>query len=289
MMSKMDITDGEADCWGAGDEGLAAGGAGIQLNPIGRVECAVKATAERMPGGWRATIRVWPEYTAALHRITDHSHLWILCWFHESRRDLLKIRPCRMDAALPEYGVFGLRSPARRNPISLTTVKLEKAEGNFLHVSGLDAIDGTLVLDIKPYFGSDVIFSARAPYMRPLDRDMRQDMFMKMALGHHGEDCPGLRLGVRMALLAEEHLGCIQDEELKLTVRGSACLADVLQGLTRARLANPPRFAYLGQQEETEVVWMRQGKRARITVRPGGAFYQVFQLTDQDLFAVELS
>jgi tRNA-Thr(GGU) m(6)t(6)A37 methyltransferase TsaA len=274
------------DCGEKEDENPEAGVPAINLSPIGQVECEVKVTAAKMVSGWPARIRVWPEFEEALLRITEHSHLWVLCWFHESRRDLLKVRPSRMDASLPEYGVFSLRCPARPNPISLTAVKLEKVEGNILHVTGLDAIHGTYVLDIKPYFGSDIIFSSRAPYLRPADREMRQDMLAKMALAHHGEECADLQLGVRMALLAEEFCGPVQDNDLQLVFKGPACLADVLQGITRARLANPARFTYLGHNGVIESIWTDKVKIVRIIVKENINRKRIYSLTDEELFQV---
>ena len=260
----------------------------INLKPIGRVECDINRTAPQMSSGWPATIRVLPEYEAALHRIGEYSHLWILCWFHESQRDLLRVRPSRSEADLPEYGVFALRSPVRPNPISLTTVKLHAVEGDLLHVSGLDAIDGTGVLDIKPYFGSDVIFAFRSPYLRAATQERRQEMFWRMAMDHHGEDCRFLQLAVRMAMQAEALLGNIQDEHVQLVVRGPACLADALQGMTRARLANPSRFVFLGDRGEMEVVWSDQVRMMRMTLRPEALEKRILEVAEEELFEVKI-
>jgi tRNA (Thr-GGU) A37 N-methylase len=60
-----------------------------------------------------------------------------------------------------------LRAPARPNPLGLSLVRLEAREGNILRVSGLDAVDGTPILDIKSYFENDIIFSPLTPYIRP--------------------------------------------------------------------------------------------------------------------------
>ncbi|HWR41111.1 MAG TPA: tRNA (N6-threonylcarbamoyladenosine(37)-N6)-methyltransferase TrmO [Patescibacteria group bacterium] len=261
----------------------------IQMQFVGRVECDLKHTAPKMNSGWPAVIRVQPQYEPALHRIEESSHLWVLCWFHESQRNLFRVKPGRMDATLPEYGVFALRCPVRPNPISLTAVKLEKVAGNLLYVSGLDAIDGTLVLDIKPYFSSDVIFSARVPYLRASDRERRREMYTQAALNYHGEDCACLRLGVRMTILAEDYCGHLQDDRLRLTVSGPACLADVLQGLTRSRLANPPRFVYLGERDHVEVHWTQAERNVHMAVKSNALEQAIFEVADEELFVVTVS
>ena len=74
----------------------------------------------------------------------------VLCWMHGADRDRLKVHP-RDQEDRPERGVFSTRSPHRPNPLSLHTVTLLSVVGNVLRVRGMDAIDGTPVVDIKPH------------------------------------------------------------------------------------------------------------------------------------------
>jgi tRNA (Thr-GGU) A37 N-methylase len=74
----------------------------------------------------------------------------VLCWMHMADRDRLKVHP-RDQGDRQERGVFSTRSPHRPNPISLHTVELLSVRGNVLRVRGMDAVDGTPVLDIKPH------------------------------------------------------------------------------------------------------------------------------------------
>lgn len=93
------------------------------------------------------------EYTQALDGIGQFSHIIVIYWLHKiskAERLVLKTHP-RRDPSLPLTGIFATRSPARPNPIGISTVKLLGVEDNVLRVMGLDAIDGTPVLDIKPY------------------------------------------------------------------------------------------------------------------------------------------
>ncbi len=93
-------------------------------------------------------VEVFPEYAKGLYRIEKFSHVIIVMYFHKSKDYSLIVKP-HFDDEL--RGVFATRSPRRPNPIAISTVKLEKVEGNILYVKNLDAYDGTPVLDIKPH------------------------------------------------------------------------------------------------------------------------------------------
>lgn len=73
----------------------------------------------------------------------------VLTWFHQSRRDVLKLHP-RGDPSLPITGVFATRSPDRPNPIGLHRVRVLEVAGSKIRVGPLEAIDGTPIVDIKP-------------------------------------------------------------------------------------------------------------------------------------------
>jgi tRNA-Thr(GGU) m(6)t(6)A37 methyltransferase TsaA len=254
------------------------------IQPIGHVENTWKDTMAIPLGGIAAAIHIKPEYQPALYRIGEHSHLWVLSWFERADRSVLQVVPSKVNPDLPEYGVFGLRSAARPNPIALTVVKLEKVEEGRLVVSGMDAVDGTLVLDIKPYFEADIVFSPTTPYLPPREYQTRKAQLYKQAIAHHGEHCLGLELAVKMALLVERHFGQLQSPDLTLTVEGDACLADVLQGLTRARLANPSRFCYHSHDTQKKVHWKKNGESLTLIVRSEIDLAVAGQLSEQELF-----
>lgn len=89
----------------------------------------------------------------ALEGLDGFSHVFVIFWMHEvseSRRTRLKIYP-RGRSDLPLVGVFSTRTSSRRNPIGLTLVELMDIRENVVFLKGLDAFDGTPVLDIKPY------------------------------------------------------------------------------------------------------------------------------------------
>jgi len=97
------------------------------------------------------TIEVDPRYAAALHGVESCSHLLVLYWMDKSRRDLVLQVPHHYGEP---RGTFSLRSPARPNPIAASVATLLQISGNQLSVVGLDCLDGTPLIDIKPYFAS---------------------------------------------------------------------------------------------------------------------------------------
>lgn len=131
----------------------------ITLYPIGIVKSEIKDRKDMPLGGVEAEIEVFPQYREALYRIDESSNLWILSWFHKSQRNILKVVPRKANSQAGEFGVFAVRTPVRPNPIALTLVNLTKVQGNILYVTGLDAVDGTPVVDIKPYFKNDIVLS----------------------------------------------------------------------------------------------------------------------------------
>ncbi len=114
--------------------------------PVG----AVRRRDAEQPNA-ECVIRVRPELEPALLGIEPGSRLQILYWMHglgEADREILQCHP-RGDRSRPKRGVFALRSPMRPNPIGVTEVEVVAVHGNELTVTGLDALDGSPVVDIK--------------------------------------------------------------------------------------------------------------------------------------------
>lgn len=99
----------------------------------------------------KGSIEVLREFEPGLADIEGFSHLFVLWVFDRSQDFTLKAHPPADDRA---HGVFATRSPRRPNPIGLTVVDLLGRDGSVLHVRGVDMLDGTPVLDIKPYLSS---------------------------------------------------------------------------------------------------------------------------------------
>ena len=136
----------------------------INLKPIGTVRSEIKEREKGRTALAAATIEIDPALNEALDNLDEFSHIIVIYWLHKSRRPApMKVYPGRHAHPHP-VGVFASRSPDRPNPIGKSTVRLVRREGNILTVEGLDAIDGTPVLDIKPYIpGLDSVENAAAP------------------------------------------------------------------------------------------------------------------------------
>jgi tRNA-Thr(GGU) m(6)t(6)A37 methyltransferase TsaA len=153
---------------------------GIQMEPIGRVANGIAYGTHDVR--WESiisTVVLSPEWTEGLDGIEEFSHIIVIFYLDRARDERplsLKRRP-EGRAELPEVGLFCTRTPIRPNNIGVTTVRLLRHEGNALTVEGLDAYDGTPVLDIKPYLrrGDLVVEATAADWVQRLWR-MQDEM-----------------------------------------------------------------------------------------------------------------
>jgi tRNA-Thr(GGU) m(6)t(6)A37 methyltransferase TsaA len=97
------------------------------------------------------TLEIDPRFAAALTGVETCTHLLVLYWMDKSRRDLVLQAPRHYGEL---RGTFALRSPARPNPVATSVARLVEVDGTRLSVVGLDCLDGTPLIDIKPYFAS---------------------------------------------------------------------------------------------------------------------------------------
>ncbi len=130
--------------------------------PWTRREQCPKSAIEARAAGSVCTIEVDPRYQAGLLQVEGFSLLQVLYWMDQARRDLIIQAPRHGRGTL--HGTFALRSPVRPNPIAASVVELRKVEGPRLTVVGLDCLDGTPLLDLKPWFESrDEAVGIRGP------------------------------------------------------------------------------------------------------------------------------
>jgi tRNA-Thr(GGU) m(6)t(6)A37 methyltransferase TsaA len=138
----------------------------ISLVPIGRVTNGIEHPSDVKWETITSKVVIAPQLVEALDGIDGFSHVLIIFYLHkvdEDKRSLLKVHPENKEE-LPLVGVFATRSPVRPNPIGITVVKLLERQKNVLKVLGLDAYDGTPVLDVKPYLRrGDLIEEAAMP------------------------------------------------------------------------------------------------------------------------------
>ena len=142
---------------------------GMTLKVIGVVRNEIKQPLKHGVVKWEEVVSdivVNNSLTEALDGLEEFSHIIILYWMHQVRTTgqlPLKVHP-KANQELPIVGLFASRSPKRPNPVGKATVRLLQRQGNILKVKGLDAIDGTPVIDIKPYLpGYDSVTNAKVP------------------------------------------------------------------------------------------------------------------------------
>jgi tRNA (adenine37-N6)-methyltransferase len=148
---------------------------GWTMRPIGYVRSSYTST-NQVPKGLGAThtmegvLEVLPEFEKGLQDIEGFSHLMILWVFHQAQG-------CELVGKVPTdgkvHGVFSSRSPRRPNPIGLTTVELIRREGASLFLRGIDMLDGTPVLDIKPYLSSIPMETLRRGWLEEAEKNQK--------------------------------------------------------------------------------------------------------------------
>ncbi|HVU15253.1 MAG TPA: tRNA (N6-threonylcarbamoyladenosine(37)-N6)-methyltransferase TrmO [Phototrophicaceae bacterium] len=125
----------------------------MQIEPIGTIHSPVSEGVDDHWGAVISRVEVKPEFADGLRELDRFSHALIIFFMHQStfKAETDLVRRPRGRADMPEAGIFAQRAKHRPNPIGITAVEIVGIEGNVLRVRGLDAIDGSPVLDIKPY------------------------------------------------------------------------------------------------------------------------------------------
>ncbi len=119
----------------------------MEIHPIGHVRNSAEEKAD-----WKelvSEIELLPEYEDGLYRIEEVPEIFVIFYFDRAMEILMRVHPFH-DSSIPEVGVFSSRSPTRPNFLGLSRVELLERRGNILVVKGLDALNGTPVIDIKP-------------------------------------------------------------------------------------------------------------------------------------------
>ena len=135
----------------------------ITLKPIGFVKNSEKEPRFGSFADEVSEIIVDEKFTEALNGIDDYSHVIVVYWMDKVKGYKITHQP-QGNPNVPVVGFFACRCPGRANPIAITTVKLVGHEGNKIKVKGLDILDGTPVIDIKPYWSVyDKVDDAKIP------------------------------------------------------------------------------------------------------------------------------
>jgi tRNA-Thr(GGU) m(6)t(6)A37 methyltransferase TsaA len=137
----------------------------FELKAIGRVESPLTDPASAPKQGHEGAPDAWlvfePAVLEGLQGIGPGDEIIVLTWLHLARRDVLRVHP-RDDVANPLRGVFGTRSSDRPNPIGLHEVEIESIEGQRVRVRGIEAVDGTPIVDVKPVLKRPAVNGADA-------------------------------------------------------------------------------------------------------------------------------
>jgi tRNA-Thr(GGU) m(6)t(6)A37 methyltransferase TsaA len=145
----------------------------LTLTPIGVLRCAQteRVDAPRQPAAATSlsgTIELLPghHYEHALEDLAGWERIWVIFWLHRNSGWRPKVLPPRSDSG--RKGVFATRSPHRPNPLGLSALRLERIDGLTLHVRDVDLLDGTPILDIKPYVAyTDAFADAHSGWLTP--------------------------------------------------------------------------------------------------------------------------
>jgi tRNA-Thr(GGU) m(6)t(6)A37 methyltransferase TsaA len=147
----------------------------VSMRPIGIIHSPHRQ-AEKTPiqptfaTGIEGTVEIDPAFEEGLTDLEGFSHLWLIYLFHLAGEPRLTVKPFLEDVP---RGVFATRAPRRPNPIGLSLVRLVRRVGRTLYVEDVDILDGTPLLDIKPYVGRfDVREGARCGWQDQIDEDV---------------------------------------------------------------------------------------------------------------------
>jgi tRNA (adenine37-N6)-methyltransferase len=215
-----------------------------ELQFIGVVRSEIKERKQMPPFGAPASVELDPRYAEGLLRIEKHSHVWVLAWLMaRPERDVLQVVPRGVDpeSENPMHGVFAVRSPARPNPVGMTAARLLRVDGLRLDLDHLDFLDGTPVVDIKPYFvARDMIYCAGSQAIgRPRHREALREGLLFQVANYMPVEHPDVALAVRvMEHYRAEVAQWIEPPRYELVLPlHRPHFADAMIAMTRVRLS----------------------------------------------------
>jgi formylmethanofuran dehydrogenase subunit E len=201
----------------------------FELEPIGYVISELKERGKR--GYVRACIEINERHAKGLEGLERCSHILVVAFLDRSKRILT------VDLPFHNGGVFAVRSPDRPNPIGITTSRIERIDGRRIYLEKLDFLDGTPIIDIKPYTMSDCILG----YENSIENKMivsRNDginALLSLASGFHGELCTGIATGVRIVYEALKIKGTMRFDSISSPY---GCEIDAFQSLCSCTTGN---------------------------------------------------
>ncbi|MBN1938453.1 MAG: tRNA (N6-threonylcarbamoyladenosine(37)-N6)-methyltransferase TrmO [Candidatus Aminicenantes bacterium] len=158
--------------------------AAVVYRPIGvirsgHIEASRTPIQPEYAAGCPGRAEIFPEFADGLRDLEGFSHVFLLYHFHRAGETRLTVKPFLQDI---ERGVFATRAPSRPNPIGLSLVTLTGREGNILFLDGLDILDGTPLLDIKPYVSRfDRTVSTRNGWQEEVNQETAEKLGRRMS------------------------------------------------------------------------------------------------------------
>lgn len=190
------------------------------LKPIGYVKNDIPKRKDMNTVGVPSKIIINDEYLLALEYLKENSHIIVMCFFHEAKRDILQVYPRKFGVShRVEKGVFATRSPDRPNPVAITITRLLDVRGNEIFAEKIDCISGTPVIDIKPYsHGSDAIYNCQSlnvktDFVNPTD-EMIYEYIKLGALNYIHETDDSFEFAIITLLKIVRTLNKMPDREL---------------------------------------------------------------------------
>ncbi len=222
----------------------------LEITPIGYVKNEFKAPGPvQEPNKVISRIEIKEELAEGLNKIEEQSLIDVLFYFHRSDHYSLNTRTFTGE----QRGLFATRSPNRLNKLGITRVRFLRREENTLFVTGLDAIDGSPVIDLKPadHLAPKESEADADAYLKRMKQNPRFGILIKIKDGQtdqllleagqlHGHYCPGLALGVMAAQRAMAEIRSLSDgmEDLLAIVETNNCFADGVQFVTGCSFGN---------------------------------------------------
>ncbi|MHA1229340.1 MAG: tRNA (N6-threonylcarbamoyladenosine(37)-N6)-methyltransferase TrmO [Candidatus Helarchaeota archaeon] len=252
----------------------------LKLKPIGFVENEIEKPID--PHKFKdieSKLIINPEYEEALYRIEENEYIIVITYFHKSHE------PHKLKG--PTYygevkGIFASRSPIRPNPIGLTTVKLLKKDKNVLIVKGLDSINKTPIIDIKPYSPGldhkeiervrrEINIANPRRHLMPLIMNWDLKSLLDEAAVLHGHYCSGLAMGVMMGAHAMREFAKFRlsdgMENLIAIVEMNHCATDGIQYVTGCTFGNNA-LIFRDFGKTVLILTDRSGKGIRVALKP---------------------
>ncbi len=216
----------------------------VNVSQIGTVRNDIKDPNEMPPLGVKSRIEVYPEYAAGLLWLEKHSHVWVFAWLHYASRNNTQVVPRALkhkglDAL---HGVFAVRTTNRPNPIGITVAKIAGTHVSRVECDRLDFVDGTPVIDLKPYFVThDLVYSASTEEIgRPESREMIRESLLLQGERFCGEITPEVEKAADCLAHFRATVLEFQDTwQWRISIpKNRLALADAVMAMTRVRLGN---------------------------------------------------